>query len=66
MIGDKQHPCRNDFDISIALMGETNCNIYTKGTFEISNQNLIDAKARNIKFVGINEMRRNQNESYFS
>ena len=63
MRGDIQHPCVNNYDISMAMRGNMNCNIYTRGLFEVNEQNLIDAKVRNIKFIGINELRRNNYET---
>lgn len=66
MRGDMKHPCVNNYDISMALHGNRNCNIYTKGTFEISDVNLIGARIRNIKLVGIDELRRKYDDNFMS
>lgn len=52
-LGSKENPCRNNHEIDKIMRGMLNCKIYTLNTFEISEENLEQAKARNIKFVGL-------------
>lgn len=53
-LGSKERPCMDNVDITIAMRGRTDCMLYTIGTFELAEINLIEAKARNITFVGLN------------
>lgn len=52
-LGTTENPCRNNHEINKIIRGMLNCRIYTLNTFEISEENLQQAKARNIIFVGI-------------
>lgn len=52
-LGTKENPCRNNHEINKIIRGMQNCNIYTLKTFEISEENLEQAKARNVTFVGL-------------
>lgn len=52
-LGTKENPCRNNYEIAKIIRGMLNCKIYTLKTFEISEENLEQAKARNIIFVGL-------------
>lgn len=52
-LGTQENPCRNNYEIDKIIRGMLNCEIYTLNTFEISEENLHQAKARNIKFVGL-------------
>ena len=52
-LGTQENPCRNNYEIDKIIRGMLNCEIYTLNTFEISEENLQQAKARNIKFVGL-------------
>lgn len=54
-LGSQENPCRSNYDINRIIRGMQNCNIYTIRTFEISDENIEQAKARNIKFVGLAE-----------
>ena len=50
-LGSQENPCRNNYEIDKIIRGLFNCRIYTLNTFEISDENLQQAKARNIVFV---------------
>lgn len=52
-LGTTENPCRNNYEIDKIIRGMHNCKIYTLNTFEISEENLQQAKARNIVFVGL-------------
>lgn len=52
-LGTTENPCRNNYEINKIIRGMLNCRIYTLNTFEISEENLQQAKARNIIFVGL-------------
>lgn len=52
-LGTTENPCRNNHEINKIIRGMLNCRIYTLNTFEISKENLEQAKARNIIFVGL-------------
>lgn len=52
-LGTKENPCRNNQEINKIIRGMLNCKIYTLNTFEISEENLEQAKARNIIFIGL-------------
>lgn len=52
-LGSKENPCRNNREIDKIMRGMLNCKIYTLNTFEISEENLEQAKARNIIFIGL-------------
>lgn len=52
-LGTTENPCRNNYEIDKIIRGMFNCKIYTLNTFEISEENLQQAKARNIVFVGL-------------
>lgn len=52
-LGTIENPCRNNYEINKIIRGMLNCKIYTLNTFEISEENLEQAKSRNIKFVGL-------------
>lgn len=52
-LGTQENPCRNNYEIDKIIRGMFNCRIYTLNTFEISDENLQQAKARNIVFVGL-------------
>ncbi len=52
-LGTQENPCRNNYEINKIIKGMLNCEIYTLNTFEISEENLQQAKSRNIKFVGL-------------
>lgn len=52
-LGTQENPCRSNYEIDKIIRGMLNCEIYTLNTFEISAENLQQAKARNIKFVGL-------------
>ena len=52
-LGSKENPCRNNREINKIIRGMLNCKIYTLNTFEISEENLEQAKARNIIFIGL-------------
>lgn len=47
-LGSKERPCLNNSDINYSMRGRTNCTLYLKGEFEISKENLMTAKFRNI------------------
>ena len=44
-LGSKENPCRNNREIDKIMRGMLNCKIYTLNTFEISEENLEQAKA---------------------
>ena len=52
-LGTTENPCRNNYEIDKIIKGMLNCKIYTLNTFEISEENLEQAKARNIIFIGL-------------
>lgn len=52
-LGSQENPCRNNYEIDKIIKGMLNCKIYTLNTFEISEENLKQAKARNIIFIGL-------------
>lgn len=52
-LGSQENPCRNNYEIDKIIRGMFNCRIYALNTFEISDENLQQAKARNIVFVGL-------------
>lgn len=52
-LGTTENPCRNNYEIDKIIKGMLNCKIYTLNTFEISEENLKQAKARNIIFIGL-------------
>lgn len=52
-LGTIENPCRNNYEIDKIIKGMLNCKIYTLNTFEISEENLEQAKARNIIFIGL-------------
>lgn len=52
-LGSQENPCRNNYEIDKIIRGMFNCRIYTLNTFEISDENLQQAKARNIVFIGL-------------
>lgn len=52
-LGSKENPCRNNREIDKIMRGMLNCKIYTLNTFEISEENLEQAKVRNIIFIGL-------------
>ena len=52
-LGTEERPCRNNYEINKIIRGMLNCNVYTLNTFEISEENLEQAKARNIVFIGL-------------
>lgn len=52
-LGTQENPCRSNYDINKIIRGMQNCNIYTLRTFEISEENLEQAKARKIIFIGL-------------
>ncbi len=52
-LGTTENPCRNNYEIDKIIKGMLNCKIYTLNTFEISDENLEQAKARNIIFIGL-------------
>lgn len=52
-LGTPENPCRSNKEINRIIIGMQNCNIYTLKTFEISEENLEQAKARNVTFVGL-------------
>ena len=52
-LGTQENPCRSNYEIDKIIRGMLNCEIYTLNIFEISEENLQQAKARNIKFVGL-------------
>ena len=49
----EKRPCRNNYEINKIIRGMLNCRIYTLNTFEISKENLEQAKVRNIIFIGL-------------
>lgn len=55
-LGTQENPCRNNYEIDKIIRGMGNCTIYTIKTFVISDENIEQAKARKIKFVGLNEV----------
>lgn len=55
-LGTQENPCRNNYEIDKIIRGIGNCTIYTIKTFVISDENIEQAKARKIKFVGLNEV----------
>lgn len=52
-LGTEERPCRNNYEIDRIIKGMKDCKIYTIRTFEISEENLQQAKARNIIFVAL-------------
>lgn len=54
-LGTQENPCRNNYEIDKIIRGMGNCTIYTIKTFVISDENIEQAKARKIKFAGLNE-----------
>lgn len=52
-LGTKENPCRNNYEIAKIIREMINCKIYTLNTFEISEENLEQAKVRNIIFIGL-------------
>jgi hypothetical protein len=54
-LGSQENPCRNNYEIDKIIRGMGNCTIYTIKTFVISDENIEQAKARKIKFVGLDE-----------
>lgn len=54
-LGTQENPCRNNYEIDKIIRGMGNCTIYTIKTFVISDENIEQAKARKIKFIGLDE-----------
>ena len=52
-LGSQENPCRNNYEIGKIIKGMLNCKIHTLNTFEISEEHLKQAKARNIIFIGL-------------
>lgn len=52
-LGGKLNLVSNNRELRQAVIGRRNCNIYTKGTFQISKENLFELEIRNIKLVGL-------------
>lgn len=52
-LGTLENPCKNNYEIKKIIIGMTDCKIFTLNTFEISEENLEQAKARNIIFEGV-------------
>lgn len=52
-LGGQLNPVSNNQELLKAILGRKNCYIYTKGTFQLTEQNLYELKVRNIKLVGI-------------
>lgn len=52
--GTQEHPCRDIREVQTAIIGRTNCHIYTYGTFKTIPTSLNEElKSRNIKLVGL-------------
>lgn len=51
-LGTIENPCKNNYEIKKIIIGMKDCKIFTLNTFEISEENLEQAKARNIIFEG--------------
>lgn len=52
-LGTLENPCKNNYEIKKIIIGMRDCIISTLNTFEISEENLEQAKARNIIFEGL-------------
>lgn len=52
-LGTLENPCKNNYEIKKIIIGMKGCKIFTLNTFEISEENLEQAKARNIIFEGV-------------
>lgn len=52
-LGTLENPCKNNYEIKKIIIGMKDCKIFTLNTFEISEENLEQAKARNIIFEGV-------------
>lgn len=52
-LGSELNPVSNNRELKQAIMGRKDCYIYTKGTFQITKENLYELKIRNIKLVGL-------------
>lgn len=52
-LGTIENPCKNNYEIKKIIIGMKDCKIFTLSTFEISEENLQQAKTRNIEFVGL-------------
>lgn len=52
-LGTLENPCKNNYEIKKIIIGMRDCIIFTLNTFEISEENLEQAKARNIIFEGL-------------
>lgn len=52
-LGGQLNPVSNNRELLKALTGRKNCYIYTKGTFQVTEENLYELKIRNIKLVGL-------------
>jgi hypothetical protein len=52
-LGGQLNPVSNNKELLKAILGRKNCYIYTKGTFQVTEQNLYELKVRNIKLVGL-------------
>lgn len=52
-LGSELNPVSNNKELKQAIMGRKDCYIYTKGTFQITKENLYELKIRNIKLVGL-------------
>lgn len=53
ILGGELTPVSNNSELRTAILGRKNCYIYTKGTFQVTEENLYELKIRNIKLVGI-------------
>ncbi len=52
-LGGELNPVSNNRELRQAITGRKNCNIYTKGTFPVTKENLYELEIRNIKLVGL-------------
>lgn len=52
-LGGQLNPVSNNYQLRQAITGRSNCYVYTKGTFNITEDILQDLKIKNIKLVGL-------------
>ena len=52
-LGTLENPCKNNYEIKKIIIGMKDCKIFTLNIFEISEENLEQAKSRNIIFEGV-------------
>lgn len=49
-LGSKKNPCEDNIDVGIAMSFRSYCTLYVTNDFTISEDNLLEANVRHIKF----------------